>query len=311
MGIDLKRVSRGKVTLPPRVVGYGFDGVGKTTFAAGAPNVLFLDANKGSMKLDVARVFIENWAETFDWLTAIENGEVACDNVALDATSDFERMSHAHLFPNTTISKYEGGFNKGDDVAVMEWQRLLYHLERVWLKGKGIILIAHATVKKFEDPTGPGYERFEIAARKPLAHLLRGWADYVLFAREEVIRATEKNKPVKATTTGERWLYTRRTPAYDAKARGTSLFPEKIPLSWNSFVQAIKEDDERGAEMRKEMDAMLADIGDKAYEKLVKEWVRQNPAGLVDAFNRVQIRHNEKKAAAETTDKPAGDAAAA
>ena len=240
MGVDLKRVTRGKVSLAPRVVAYGFDGVGKTTLAAGAPNVLFLDANKGSLQLDVARVFVDTWAETYDWLAAVESDEVKCDNVVLDVVSDFERLSHAHLFPGTTISKYEGGFNKGDDVAVMEWQRLLYHLERLWLRGKGIVLVSHATVKKFEDPTGPGYERFELAARKPLAHLLRGWADYVLFAREEVIRAAEKNKPVKATTTGERWVYTRRMPAYDAKARGTSLFPEKIPLSWTAFAQAIK-----------------------------------------------------------------------
>ena len=310
MGVDLKRVMRGKVALPPRVVIYGFEGVGKSSFAAGAPNVLFLDANKGSLQLDVARVFVDTWAETYDWLAAVESDEVKCDNVVLDVVSDFERLSHAHLFPGTTISKYEGGFNKGDDVAVMEWQRLLYHLERVWLKGKGIILVSHATVKKFEDPTGPGYERFELAARKPLAHLLRGWADYVLFAREEVIRAAEKNKPVKATTTGERWLYTRRTPAYDAKARGTALFPERIPLSWTAFAQAIREDDARGEEMRREMVSMLADIGDKAYEKQVLDWVKQYPTGLVDAFNRVQIRFNEKRGAADT-EKAAGASAAA
>ena len=310
MAVDLKRVMRGKVALPPRAVVYGFEGVGKSTFAAGAPNLVFLDANMGSLQLDVARVFVETWVETYDWLDAIERGEVGCDNVALDVVSDFERLSHAHLFPGTTISKFEGGFNKGDDVAVMEWTRLLYHLERVWMKGKGIIIVSHATVKKFEDPTGPGYERFEIAARKPLAHLLRGWADYVLFAREEVIRAAEKNKPVKATTTGERWIYTRRTPAYDAKARGTSLFPERIPLSWDAFVQAIREDASRGEAMRGELAAMLAEIGDKAYEKQVLDWVKQYPTGLVDAFNRVQIRFNEKRGAADA-EKAAGASAAA
>ncbi len=293
MAVDLKRVLKGKIERPPRVVTYGFDGVGKTGFAAGAPNVLFLDANKGSFKYNVARVLIDGWDETYDWLSAIENGEVACDNVALDAVSDLESMSYARLFPGSTITKYEGGFNKGDDVAVLEWRRLLSHLERLWLKGKGIILISHATVKKFEDPTGPGYERFELACRKPLAHLLRGWADYVLFARENVTIAAEKNKPVKATTTGERWLYTRRTPAYDAKARGTMLFPEKIPLSWDEFVKAIKEDDLRGGQMQKELDVMLAEIGDKAYEKQVRDWLKGYPQGLVDAFNRVQIRLNE------------------
>jgi len=299
MAVDMNRILKGKVDRPPRVVVYGFDGVGKTGFAAGAPNVFFLDANKGSFKYNVDRVLIESWDETYEWLVAIENGEIKCDNVALDAVSDFESMSYARLFPGSTISKYEGGYNKGDDVAVLEWRRLLSQLERVWLKGKGVILISHANVKKFEDPTGPGYERFELATRKPLAHLLRGWSDYVLFARENVTLAGEKNKPVKATTTGERWIYTRRTPAYDAKARGTTLFPERIPLSWDEFVKAVKEDDARGGQMKKDLDSMLAEIADKAYEKQVRDWLKEYPRGLVDAFNRVQIRLNEVRSPKE------------
>jgi hypothetical protein len=307
MTVDLARILKGKVERPPRVVAYGFDGTGKTSLAAGSPNVFFLDANKGSFKMNVSRVLIESWAETFEWLAAIESGQVQCDNVALDAVSDFESMSHAQLFPGTTVSKYEGGFNKGDDVVIAEWRRLLFALERVWAKGKGIILIAHANVKKFEDPTGPGYERFELACRKPLAHLLRGWADYVLFVRENVTIAAEKNKTVRATTTGERWIYTRRTPAYDAKARGTTLFPERVPLSWNEFARAIKEDDARSDQMRKDLDEMLVEIGDKAFSKQVTDWLKQHPRGIVDAFNSVQIRWNKFKelATAETT----GDAA--
>jgi hypothetical protein len=309
MAVDLKRISKGKVERPPRAVFYGFEGVGKSTLAAGAPNVFFVDANQGSYKLNVERVVPESWAEVFEWLEAIEHGHVKCDNVALDVLSDFENMSHAHLFPGTSISKYEGGYGKGDDVALMEWRRLLAQVERVWLRGKGIIFLAHAQVKKFEDPTGPGYERFELACRKNVAALLKGWSDYVFFARENVTRAaTEKGKPVKVTTTGERWLYTKRTPAYDAKARGTALFPDKIPLSWEEFARAVKEDDARGEQMRRELDVMLAEIGDKAYEKQVREWVKQYPAGMVDAFNRVQIRFNEKHGAVDVesrTDAPA------
>lgn len=312
MALDMKRIVKGKVARPPRVVVYGFEGVGKSTYGAGAPNVFFLDANQGSYKLDVERVVPESWDETFEWLQAIEHGHVKCDNVALDVLSDFENMSHAKLFPGSTISKFEGGYGKGDDVAVMEWRRLLAQIERVWLSGKGIIILAHAQVKKFEDPTGPGYERFELACRKPIAAMLKGWSDYVFFARENVTVAVtpEKGKPAKVTTTGERWLYTKRTPAYDAKARGTALFPDRIPLSWDEFARAVKDDDARGEQMRRELDAMLGEIGDKAYEKQVRDWVKQYPAGMVDAFNRVQIRFNEKRGAVDA-EKVAGAPAAA
>src|SRR5579872_5187720 len=80
MAVDMNRILKGKVDRPPRVVVYGFDGVGKTGFAAGAPNVFFLDANKGSFKYNVDRVLIESWDETYEWLVAIENGEIKCDN---------------------------------------------------------------------------------------------------------------------------------------------------------------------------------------------------------------------------------------
>ena len=315
MAVDLKRITKGKVERPPRVVAYGFEGVGKTGFAAGAPNVFFLDANKGSSKYNVDRVDVETWDEAFEWLEAIEHGHVKCDNVALDVLSDFENMSYAKLFPGSTISKYEGGYGKGDDVALMEWRRLLAQVERVWLRGKGIIFVAHAQVKKFEDPTGPGYERFELACRKNIAALLKGWSDYVFFARESVTTVAEKGKPTRATTTGERWLYTKRTPAYDAKARGTFLFPDKIELSWDEFAKAVREDDERGKQMTRELESMLAEIDDKAYEKQVRDFLAQYPpdrfpSSLVDSFNRVQIRLNEKKSAVAEPDKSAAPAAA-
>ena len=317
MSVDLKRIVKGKAERPPRVVIYGFEGVGKSGFAAGAPNVFFLDANQGSFKYNVERVVPESWAETFEWLQAIELGHVKCDNVALDVLSDFENMSHAHLFPGTTISKYEGGYGKGDDVAVMEWRRLLAQIERVWLRGKGIIFVAHAAVKKFEDPTGPGYERFELACRKPIAAMLKGWSDYVFFARENVTLASgEKGKPVKATTTGERWIHTKRMPAYDAKARGTALFPDKIPLSWDEFARAVKDDDTRGEQMRRELEAMLIEIDDKAYEKQVRDFLAtyppdKFPSSLVDSFNRVQIRLNEKKSPSADAEKKSPATAAA
>ena len=275
-----------------------------------------IDANQGSHKLNVERVVPESWDEVFEWLEAIERGDVKCDNVALDVLSEFENMSHAKLFPGSTISKYEGGYGKGDDVALMEWRRLLAQVERVWLRGKGIIFVAHATVKKFEDPTGPGYERFELACRKNIAAMLKGWSDYVLFARESVVTTAEKGKPTRATTTGERWLYTKRMPAYDAKARGTALFPDRIPLSWDAFARAIKEDDVRGEQMKLELDAMLAEISDKAYEKQVRDFLAayppdKYPSSLVDSFNRVQIRLNEKKSTSVDAEKKSPAPAAA
>jgi len=297
MAVDLKKIVNGKIDRPPRTLIYGFEGIGKTSFAIGATDAFVIDANKGSGQFSTRRVFVDAWEEILEWTTAIERGDVKCGTVVYDTVSDLEQASYAQLFPGTTITKYEGGFNKGDDVATLEWRKFLAQLERIWNRGIGITFVSHAKVKTFQDPTGPSYERFELACRQSLAGLLKGWSDYVLFARENVVAAGEKNKPVKARTTGERWIYTKRVPAYDAKARGTVLFPERIPLSWSEFMSAIRNDGARADELRAELDRMLAEIGDKAYDKTVREYLKQYPTGLVDAHNRVQIRFNEIRAA--------------
>jgi len=128
---DLKKISRGRVKSAPRVLCYGFDGVGKTQFAAGAPGVFFIDANKGSLNHDVERVFVDSWEEFKDWLNACENGQLKCQTLAIDSLTDLEAMSHAHLFKGTTIDKYEGGYGKGETVALNEWREVLAQLERI------------------------------------------------------------------------------------------------------------------------------------------------------------------------------------
>jgi len=295
MSVDLRKISKGKLETPPRWLVYGADGVGKTSFAAGAPGVFFLDANKGSHRFNVDRVNIDAWEELFEWLEAIENKQVKCGTVVLDDLSTLEAMSHVKLFPGSNVTEHGGGFNKGDDVVIGEWRNLLSRLERLWIKGHAIGLVGHSRVRKFEAPDGPGYDRYELALRPPLAGLLRQWCDYVVFAQVHTsVVIDKKTKAGKGTTTGERFISTRRTPAFDAKARGTALFPEMIPLSFESFGSAIRNDGARVEEMTQEIDAMLKEIGDAALDKAVRDYMKRNPTLIAEAFNRVKIRLSEK-----------------
>ena len=290
--VDLKKISKGKVERAPRILLYSTDGYGKTTFAADAEDPFFIDANKGSLGFaSVQRVIPASWTEVKEWTGAVAAGEVKCKTLVYDSITDIETMSHLELFPGTTVDKYEGGYGKGDTVALVAWRELLAQLERVWSQGITVILIAHATVKKFEDPmVVGGYERFELACRPKLAGLLRQWVDFVLFGMGDVSLAGGKNENRKAVTTGARWLYTRRVPAYDAKARGTTMFPEKIPLSWAEFRAAVDNDDKRSSEMSAEIDVMLKEIGDKGYEQRMREYLKAYPMQLVEARNRVAAK---------------------
>ncbi len=292
--IDLKRVTEGKQKREPRALCYGGDGVGKTRFAAGAPDPFVLDVNKGSLEYDVRRIIPETWSETLEWIGAVEKGDVKCKSLVIDSISDLEHMGNTEFFPGTTIDKWDGGYGRGEGFALTRWRELLSALERVWVSGKSIILVGHMTVKHFDDPTGPGYDRYEIAARPKIAGLLRQWSDYVLFAKEEVAQQKVAGE-VKAVTNGTRWLHTQRCPAFDAKARGTTLFPERILLSWDEFARARAADAERAESLRKEIELMLKEIGDKKLDEMVREYLRANPGMIVEARNRVAARLDEAR----------------
>jgi hypothetical protein len=307
--IDMKRITRGRIPMRPRICWYSADGVGKTTAASGAPKPFFLDFSKGSIKFDVTRVTPVDWDDFIEWLTAIETGKVDCETVVTDSLTELERMMTKRFFgekgPN---SGDQWGFGRGDDYSISKWAELLAQYERIWAMGKTIIFTAHAKVAKFNDPTGPAYDRFQLSMRPVGADIFRQWCDYVCFCREEVLIDDQKQERKKGKTTGVRYQYTRRCPAFDAKARGTSLFPERLLLGWQPLWEAIQADETRAKVMRDEVDAMLAEIADKDLTLKVVEWLRGNPGNVVETHNRVQELLNTKRASAPEA--PAVDAQA-
>lgn len=297
--IDLKKITAGKQQREPRVLVYSADGVGKTRFSAGAPDPFFIDVNRGSLAYDVKRVIPETWSETLEWVRAVEMGVVKCKTLVIDSVSDLEHLANAEFFPNTTIDKWDGGYGRGESYALTRWRELISALERVWIMGKAIILVGHMQVKRFEDPSGPGFERYELAARPKIAGLLRQNMDYVLFAKEDVSQQKVAGGDIKMVTNGTRWLHTQRCPAYDAKSRGTTLFPERVLLSWDEFAKARAADEVRVEELKNEIESMLKEIGDKKLDEIVKEYLRANPGMVVEARNRVAAKLEEIRAAAK------------
>jgi hypothetical protein len=291
--IDLKRITKGKVASPPRVLVYAFEGVGKTRFAAGAPEPFFIDTDKGSHYYDVRRVVPETWSEVLEWVDAADQKKVKCESLVVDSVTQLETLGHAEFFPGSSVDRWDGGYGHGDTYVRGKWDELLFKLERVWMQGKPIILVAHATVRRFKDPTGPDYERFGVGLRPSLAGRLTQWADYVLFCREEVsITAPPKgsNSNGKATTSGTRWAYTRRTPAYDAKARGEVLFPERLLLSWGEFEQAMEGEKKRSRELYDSIAVMLEELEDSALTRQVQQWLKEHPEGVLEAHQSINSR---------------------
>lgn len=284
MTFDPKKIIKGRVDHPYRYLVYGTDGIGKTGFAAGAPDPFFIDANSGSLSYDVQRAIPDSWEEAKDIISAVESGRIPCKTLVLDSLTDLEAMSHKSLFKNQTIDEFGRGYGQGENVAIGEWRTVLAQLERIWNQGKSIVIVAHAQVKAFDDPTGVKFDRFEVAARPKLAGLIRQWCDHVLFCREEIVTALSKGASAKVSTNGTRWMYTSRTPSYDAKARGP--VPWKVLLSWKDFAYALRGVN-RTEDLQKEVEAMLVEISDAKLTEQVLGYMKNEPTQLVESHNRV------------------------
>jgi hypothetical protein len=295
MSVDLKKITKGREKRPPKVLIYGQHGLGKTGFAAGVPNALLLDTDRGSHKHDVAqRIIPESWNEALEWISAVETGHVKCDALVIDSVTQLEALGHQEFFGGEAISAWKGGYGKGDDYALLRWRELVNQLERVWRTGKTVVLVGHAVIKGFDDPMGPAYDHYSPAARSQISGFLSQWADYVLFARQSV--SFQKVGDDQKAIAGDVRLYTRGTPAYWAKARGTTVFPESILVGWTDFMRAVEEDEQRASALGQEIEGLLAELGDEKVSASARAFLKDHPASVLECRNRLVERLKEKKA---------------
>lgn len=302
--IDLKKIVKGKVEHPPKILIYGMDGIGKTTFAAGAPEPFFIDANRGSLEHDVQRVYPENWQEIREYLTAVEKKQVSCRTVVLDTYSDMERSSNTALFGDKSIVTFGGGYGHGKNVGLAEWNNVKAQLDRIWSLGISVIVVGHAQVVEFEDPGLPKYNRFVVSGRPEIVELMKQWCDHVLFCREEIVTVADKGEKARAGSTGVRWMHTKWDPAFDAKSRGG--MPPKVLLSWKDFDDALKACGTSAASegLLKEVQEMLTEIGDAKSTEQVLGFIKQWPATIVESHNRVSNMLARYRSSQKTAEQP-------
>lgn len=243
-------ISRGKILRPALVLVYGPDGVGKSTFAAEAPDAIFLGPEDGSSNLDVARFNdVRTFQDVKNNVRRLINEDLGFKSLAIDSLDWLEplvwaetciRQSAADRKSYSHIEEVGGGFQKGYIYALNVWKELMDELSLLRDKRKmNIILIAHSLVKAFNDPSQPvPYDRYQLKLHDKAAALWREYVDCVLFANFEVFtkKANERDKKAKAYGDDKRIMYTQRRPSFDAKNRYG--LPFELPLGWGFFDQA-------------------------------------------------------------------------
>ena len=242
----LDTIQRGKVRKPPRVVVYGPEGIGKSSFGAGCPDALFLQTEDGLGEIDCDSFPLAgSYAEFVKQLGAVCSGDHEYKTLVVDTLDWLEKLIWADVCRGESKKSIEEiPYGKGYKLALGQWKEVLAGFDYARNeRGMAVVLLAHAKVERFEDPESQGYDRYTLRLHKEADATVREWSDAVLFAtrRQRIEKVgsgfNERTiaKPIGADG-GERVLRTVGGPACTAKNRYGMV--GEIPLSWAAFAEA-------------------------------------------------------------------------
>ena len=232
-------IKKGKIKSAIRLVAYGAEGIGKSTFASQFPDPLFIDIEGGTKQLDIARLpSPETWRDLMEEIDAVIAEPEICQTLVIDTIDRAETLLTNHLLNEggvDSIEKYGGGYGKGYTALQERMQKdFLNRMDRVIAKGVNVVLLAHAQMRKLESPDEPPYDRWELKVSKKVAPIVKEWADILLFMNYDVV-IVEENGRNKAKGKAKRKMHANHRPTYDAKNRYG--LPDDMELSFEPLKE--------------------------------------------------------------------------
>lgn len=238
------KISSGVIAAKQKVVVYGPEGIGKSTFASRFPNPLFIDTEGSTNKLDVKR-FEEkpsSWTMLKNYIEYVRQHPDICDTLVIDTIDWAERLCVESILDAHGKKGIEDfGYGNGYTYVAEEIGRFLNSLQELIDKNVcNVVLTAHSQIKKFEQPDETGsYDRYELKLGKKTTSqtspLVKEWADMILFANYETFAiARDKDGKKFKGQGGERVMYTSHHPCWDAKNRDG--LPDKLPFDYGQIA---------------------------------------------------------------------------
>ena len=241
MAFDLKSIQKNTALAAPRMMLYGVEGIGKTTFAAAAPDPIFICTEDGLGALQVNHFPLATKAsDVLDAIGTLITEDHGFKAVVLDSVDWLDNLIWADV--ESTHDAKDLAYGKGAMIVADRWREVLAGLNKLRNdKGMVVILLAHCQIKRFDSPEVEPYDRYQPKLQERSNAILREWVDAVLFAnyktivRKDDVGFNKTNN--RGISTGERLLYTSEKPAYMAKNRYG--LPDSLPMSWEAFTQAL------------------------------------------------------------------------
>lgn len=236
-------IIRGKTVAPRRIMLYGVQGIGKSTWASCAPSPIFIQTEDGAGGIDCDKFPVATcYADVMKNLVTLYTEQNTYQTIVLDSLDWMERIIWSEVCKKKAVESIEDiGYAKGYMFALTQWRELLEALTALRNdKGMTTILIAHSKIERFENPETESYDRFAPRLHKLAAAVMQEWCDEVLFANYKVY-TKQSGEGIRKRNQGvggdERVIHTQERPAYAAKNR--LGLPEEIPLIWSEYSKYL------------------------------------------------------------------------
>lgn len=261
MAISLQSLRSGTNDLPPRVIVYGVEGIGKTTLGLQAPNCIVIKTEEGQGQLEATRFqfdptgrdVAQNLQEVKDAIRALCEEKHSYNTLFIDSLTSVEALIHAELCDKhgepDIIGNQKGSrfsFEGGIKLAAKSLSELLEYLSFLRESRRMmIILSAHASVIKFKSPDTEDWDRYDLELEKKYSlPLVKKWADAVLFCRyekpllaQEEVGFNKTKSKAKSDREAGRIILTEERATHSAKNRYG--MPYEIEFSkletWKAF----------------------------------------------------------------------------
>lgn len=234
------KIISGTIKKAQRIVLYGPEGIGKSTFGSQFPNPIFIDTEGSTEYLDVDRIKPQTFNELKKAVTWLINKKHDYETVIIDTLDWTENLAESQVRMDKNVASIEDiGYGKGfvfvrnhlDDLV-----ELLNTLRTV--REVHVVLLAHCDIVRCDPPNEAAYDRYEMKLRKKNGRIFMEWADMVLFANYDVIVIDNSNEGKKNKAQGgRRVMFSQHCPSWDAKNRHS--LKNKLPFEYKSIADAI------------------------------------------------------------------------